>query len=148
MRTNRYHSDVEYVQYMEAYDEFYLKKLMIFGKGCPRLDSQFSESIAADYFDFDLNHANGYDGYKNITESCEVKGTGYTNSKVRFSLTTKQADHILWVKSDHKSKTVKILEIKVDYTGLDKNGFIDLTNNMYVSIINEIGSLNYQCISK
>lgn len=50
MRTNRYHSDDEYKEYMKAYDEFYKKTLPIIGKGCPKLGSQFSEALAVRLF--------------------------------------------------------------------------------------------------
>lgn len=143
MRNPRYHTDIEYKEYMIAYDDFFNKKLSIFGSGSPRLDSQFSEALAADYYDFNLDHINGYDGYTSNNESCEVKGTSYTNSRVRFSKLTPKAQHIFWVKTNGQNRTVDVLEIDVDYNGLNKDGFINLDDTKHVKIIKSHGSLSY-----
>lgn len=140
MKSKRYHSDREYIDYMRAYADFYAVVSKNFG-ACPRLDSQFSESIAADYFDFTLKHVNGYDGYTDSNQSCEVKGTGFTNSKVHFSLNVSKASHIFWVRTNKEERVVEILEIEVNYSGLDARGFIDLAKSKEVKILKRIGIL-------
>lgn len=123
--------------------DFFNKKLSIFSGGSPRLDSHFSESLAADYYDFNLDHINGYDGYTSNNESCEVKGTSYTNSRVRFSMLTPKAKHIFWVKANGQNRTVDVLEINVDYNGLNKDGFINSDDTKHFKIIKNHGSLSY-----
>ena len=125
MKNPRLYPDSVYQEYMKAYDNFYKKRLSIFGKGCPRLDSQFSESIAADYVDFDIDHKNGVDGHNSKGESYEVKGTGYTNTKVRFNSKV-QADHIIWVKAVQNQVMIYEMDLSV-YQHLDSNGFVDLS---------------------
>lgn len=128
MKNPPLHSDKEYKEYMKAYDEFFNKKLSIFEGGSPRLDSQFSESIAADYFEFNLDHKDGFDGHNSNGESCEVKGTGYNNSRVKFTVDQRSAQHIYWVKADGKNKAVEIQEIDLSACAseFNKDGFITL----------------------
>lgn len=119
--------DSMYKQYMRAYHKFYKKRLKIFGAcGCPRLDSQFSESFASYYADFRLEHTNGFDGYDKQGKSCEVKGTGYTNTKVRFNSNVRP-DRVFWVKTNKDKKEIYLFEIEVDFSQLDANGFFDLS---------------------
>lgn len=130
MKNPRLHTTKEYIKYMRAYHRFYERKLAIFGKSSLRLDSQFSESIAADYFDFTLEHKNGVDGHNKNGESCEVKGTGYNNTRVRFTPAQKSADHIYWIKADKNNKKVLIQEIDLSRctNNFNKDGFITLEN--------------------
>lgn len=139
MRTNRYFTDEAYKEYMNAYDDFYKARLSLFKQGCPRLDSQFSESIAADYLDFTLDHPTDGDGTSSSGEIYEVKGTGYTNTKVRFNKNS-NPDHIIWVKAS-SSKKVHVYEIdKSVLNKLDVKGFVDLKN---ATIIKRIFVLNF-----
>ncbi|MDE7182494.1 MAG: hypothetical protein K2O41_05665 [Clostridia bacterium] len=111
MKNPPLHSIEEYKEYMKAYDEFYHKRKAFSKRGSPKLDSQFSENIAADYFDFNLDHKNGFDGHNSKGKSCEVKGTGYKNTRVGFTQNQISADHIYWVKADEVNRMVNIQEI-------------------------------------
>ena len=133
-------SDEDYIEYMRAYDEFYEKRCKIFGpKGCPRLDSQFSENIAADKVGFKLKHKNGVDGIDVSGKTYEVKGTGYANTKVRFN-SRNEADRVIWVKATQ----YKVFVYEVDntiYSNCDQNGFVDMTTQ---TIINTIYTLDFK----
>ena len=123
-RKKKLYSDADYIEYMKAYDEFYKKRCKILGKkGCPKLDSQFSENLAASKVGFKINHTLNLDGVDDKGETYEVKGTGYSNTKVHFSNT--QADHVIWVKAT--PGVVYIYEIDNGVYGkLNKKGFVDL----------------------
>ena len=115
---------------MKAYDDFYHKrKAFCKGDSSPKLDSQFSENIAADYFDFNLDHKNGFDGHNFKGQSCEVKGTGYKNTRVGFTQNQISADHIYWVKADEANRVVNIQEIDLSKCAkkFNKNGCCFIT---------------------
>ena len=132
-KMKKLYSDADYIEYMEAYDEFYKKMCTIFGtSGCPRLDSQFSENIAADKVGFALEHKNGFDGVDNLGKTYEVKGTGYTNTKVRFS--SKKADYVIWVKATPGKVFLYEMDVRL-YSNLDKNGFIDMSTQKKIKEI-------------
>ncbi len=127
------YSDTDYIEYMKAYDEFYKKRCTIFDSdGCPRLDSQFSENIAADKVGFTLKHKNGFDGVDDLGQTYEVKGTGYTNTKVRFS--DKKADYVIWVKATPGKVFVYQVDVEI-YSKLDVNGFVDMAKQGKISHI-------------
>ena len=117
-------SDENYIEYMRAYDEFYKKRRSILKlRGCPKLDSQFSENLAASKVGFHVDHSKDLDGCDANGETYEVKGTGYGNTKVHFS--DKQADHVIWVKAT--PSIVYIYEVdKSVYDARDSRGFVDL----------------------
>lgn len=48
-------TDNDYIEYLQAYDQFYQKRCKICGGGSPRVDSQFSEQFAADKVGFTLS---------------------------------------------------------------------------------------------
>ena len=76
-------------------------------------------------FGFHIDHSRGVDGINPQTnETYEVKGSGYSNNKVRFNLNNR-ADHVIWVKIRRKS--IEIREIDTDiYNHLDNNGFVNI----------------------
>ena len=132
------YSDSDYKEYMRPYDEFYEKRCKIFkSKGCPKLDSQFSENIAADKVGFKLDHKDGIDGVDANKETYEVKGTGYTNTKVHFS--KNKADHVIWVKATPHKVFVYELDNSI-YSKTDGNGFINLEGQF---VIREICTLDF-----
>ena len=132
-KSKRLHSDKVYKDYMIAYDAFFKKRKAIFKRSCLKLDSQFSESLAADYVDFDLKHKDGFDGFDSNNESYEVKGTGYTNNKVHFNVKY-IADHVIWVKAEPKKVTIYEMDTGL-YQNLDANGFVDLSKQNIVKTI-------------
>jgi hypothetical protein len=118
---------------MKAYDDFYDKRRNIFkSRGCPKLDSQFSENIAADKVGFVLDHKNGLDGTDSNGNTYEVKGTGYTNTKVRFS--KNQADHVIWVKATQHTVFIYEMDNNI-YSNLDQNGFVDMSKQKTIKNI-------------
>ena len=131
-KTNSF-SDKDYIEYMKAYDEFYQKRHNILKlKGCPKLDSQFSEHIAADKVGFTLKHKDGLDGIDTTGQTYEVKGTGYTNTKVHFS--QNKADRVIWVKATQ----CKVFVYEVDnniYSNCDQNGFVDIATQKIIKTI-------------
>ncbi len=145
MKNSRLHSDQDYIDYMKAYDDFYQKRLKVFNGGSPRLDSQFSESIAADYFDFELDHKDGVDGHNSTEESCEVKGTGYTNTRVHFTDTQRKAKNIYWVKAVQNAREIIIQEIDLSNctSEFNKDGFITLGSPTSKIIVKDFHTLKY-----
>lgn len=130
-----------YRKYIKDYLSFQKSKNEFVGKNSTlKLDSQFSESLAADVFFFDINHKNGYDGEDPITNNTyEVKGTGVKNDRVRFSK-TKKAIFVIWVKVEWD----KIVITKIDnnvYNATNKDGFVNLKSylkNNRQSLLKEI----------
>lgn len=118
----------DYKKYCRNYLDFNkAKQLFVKNKCVLKLDSQFSESLAADIFFFDINHTNGLDGIDPITnKSYEVKGTGIGNSRVRFSKTSK-ACYVVWVKFEKTRLVLTKIKNNV-YDCTDPNGFVDLSS--------------------
>jgi len=81
--------------------------------------------LAADAFGFHINHKNGFDGVDPHTnETYEIKGSGYSNNKVKFNVNN-IADHVIWIKI--RRKAIEIREVDTDiYNHLDSNGFVNI----------------------
>ena len=120
----------DYEKYIEGYLKFQeVKSSFTKNKTTLKLDSQFSEALAADVFFFDINHKKGLDGQDSMTnKTYEVKGTGINNDRVKFSKKNK-ADYVVWVKL--KSDTIILTKMNNDiYNSLNSDGYVSL--NSYV----------------
>ncbi len=120
---------VDYKNFLLAYKKFTMKTRAFSPGSTVAVPSQFSEKLAADIFGFDVDHSMKLDGLHPSTyETYEVKGSGYSNNKVRFN-PDNQADHVIWIKV--KNGKVEIREVDVDiYNCLDKYGFVNINKNM------------------
>jgi len=84
--------------YLVAYKTYTLGKRIFSPRSSTKVDSQFSERLAADGFGFDVDHSRNLDGLHPITnETYEVKGTGFSNNTAHFNPNNK-ADHVIWIK--------------------------------------------------
>lgn len=119
----------DYKNYLTAYSAFATSKVAFAPRSTVKVDSQFSERLAADLFGFDVDHSRGLDGINPSTnKTYEVKGTGFSNDKARFD-PKNRADHVIWIKV--RNGSVEIREIDVDvYNHLDTNGFVNINKNM------------------
>lgn len=132
----------DYRDYLKAYREFAKDKQAFARQSSVKVDSQFSERLAADYFGFDVNHYNDLDGINPATsETYEVKATGFNNNKVRFN-PSKKANHVIWIKVNRKSVIIREISGCV-YSKLDNNGFIDLATFIKKDPIREISKMEY-----
>lgn len=120
---------IDYKNFLLAYKEFTMKTRIFSPGSTVAVPSQFSEKLAADIFGFDVDHSLNLDGLHPITnETYEVKGSGYSNNKVRFN-PNNQADHVIWIKV--RNGKVEIREIDVNiYNCLDTNGFVNINKIM------------------
>lgn len=118
-------SAIDYSNYLCSYKTFTLEKRKFAPRSSVRVDSQFSERLAADIYKFDVDHSLNLDGNNpNTNETYEVKATSFSNNRVRFNSEIK-ADHVIWIKV--RQKIIEISEIDVDiYNHLDKNGFVNI----------------------
>ena len=132
-----------YRDYLVAYRNFAKKKRIFAPNSNVKVDSQFSEKLAADYFSFDVNHSSNLDGVNPITgQTYEVKATGFSNNRVRFN-SQNIADHVIWIKV-YKNKVV-IREIdNAVYNSLEpSNGFINLSSYLKTNPTHEISKIEY-----
>jgi len=109
--SNTTKSASDYKNYLIAYRSFSNQKNKFAPKSTVKLDSQFSECLAADYFSFRKSAKKHFDGYRVVAgkkEYYEVKGTGFNNNRVSFN-PVNQADHVIWIKAT--STEVEIREI-------------------------------------
>ena len=122
-KTNKTAGD--YCAYLNAYRTFSVAKQQFAPGSTVKVDSQFSEALAADLFGFDINHQGGFDGVDpNTGDTYEVKGTGFHNNRVRFNSDV-VPNHVIWIKVTKKE--VIATEIKLGiYQSLQKGGFITL----------------------
>ena len=114
----------DYCVYLNAYRTFSIAKQQFAPGSTVKVDSQFSEALAADLFGFDINHQGGFDGVDpNTGDTYEVKGTGFCNNRVRFNPGV-VPKHVIWIKVTKKEVIAK--EIKLSDELLQKGGFITL----------------------
>ena len=128
-KTNKTASD--YKEYLTAYRDYTKSKRRFSPGSTAKVDSQFSERLAADVFNFDIDHTKGLDGINlNTKETYEVKASGFANNKVHFNKSNK-ADHVIWIKV--RKDKIEIREIDIDiYNHLDANGFVNINKNKKV----------------
>ncbi|MBU1144224.1 MAG: hypothetical protein KJ971_00005 [Firmicutes bacterium] len=128
---------IDYKNYLLAYKSFTLGKRIFAKVSSAKVDSQFSERLAADVFGFDVDHSTNLDGLDPITkETYEVKGTGFSNNTAHFN-PNNQADHVIWVKV--RNGSIEIREIDTDiYNHLDQRGFVNINKHM-----NQISCVTY-----
>lgn len=132
----------DYRDYLKAYREFAKDKQTFARQSSVKVDSQFSERLAADCFGFDVDHSNYLDGINPATrETYEVKATGFNNNKVRFN-PSKKANHVIWIKVNRKSVIIREISDCVYYE-LDSYGFIDLATFIKNDPKREISKMEY-----
>ena len=104
----------EYKNYLQAYKAYTISKRPFSPGSTAKVDSQFSERLAADVFGFDVDHSRNLDGIHPLTnETYEVKATGFANNTAHFN-SSNRADHVIWIKV--RNGTIEITEIDVDIT--------------------------------
>ena len=132
----------DYRDYLKAYRKFAKEKQAFAPKSNVKVDSQFSERLAADCFGFDVDHCKDLDGINPATnETYEVKATGFINNKVRFN-PSKKANHVIWIKVNRESAIIREISGCV-YSELDSNGFIDLDTFIKEHPEREISKMEY-----
>lgn len=82
---------LDYKNYLVSYKSFTMAKRKFVKRSCAEVDSQFSERLAADIFNFDVDHSSNLDGKGLISgDTYEVKATGFSNNKAHFNAKIKR----------------------------------------------------------
>lgn len=122
---------LDYKNYLLAYKAYAISKRVFAPRSTAKVDSQFSERLAADIFGFDVDHSCNLDGIHPLTnQTYEVKATGFANNIAHFNNSNK-ADHVIWIKV--RNGSIEITEIDADiYNHIDKRGFVNINKHKIV----------------